>query len=237
MVWMRALLLCSLTAFASSAAAQAASIDVKTEPSMGPRELSAPRSQASQASSDEGCLLGDFCVGPLLTLGAVDPLGFGAHMRYGRYLGFGIDYQFLPTRIDIGAASATWSLFTVEARVYPFGNAFFLGGGFGYQNFSARVHQMTPIGDVALSGSLGMPALKLGIGFMGHDGFVLGADIGFNVLLGRAKVDMSDPTGPGANYPTGAFALEQEINEVAEDAVASFPVIPQINLIRMGYLF
>lgn len=236
----RALLITILLCITSSAAGQvSAALEMKAAPSDGRADLTAPRlqPQRAHADADEHCALGEFCVGPVLTLGAVDPIGMGAHLRYGRYFGFGIDYQFLPTRVDLGAASSTWSLFTVEGRVYPFGNAFFVSGGFGYQRFSARTHQMTPIGDVALSGSLAVPALKLGIGFMGHDGFVLGADIGFNFSLGNSDVEFGTPTGPGANYQSGSLALQQEVNDIADQAQSTFPVIPQVNLIRMGYLF
>ena len=72
----------------------------------------------------------------MLSLGLINPLGIGAHARYGENFGFGFDYQFLPT-LTFSNASAGWSLITVEARWYPFGGSFFLGGGFGYQNFNA----------------------------------------------------------------------------------------------------
>jgi hypothetical protein len=228
-------LCCSVAApvFAQSAAT------VAVAPSIAQPELSAnaPRRAESPRTAEQPCTLGEFCVGPLVTLGAIDPLGIGAHLRYGRYLGFAIDYQFLPTHIDIGVASSTWSLFTVEGRVYPFGNAFFVAGGIGYQRLTASAHQVTPAGDVGLSGSLGMPSLKLGIGLMGHDGFVLGADIGFNLLLGDPNVEFGKPTGPGASYQTGTLALREDVNEIADRGVRTFPVIPQLNLIRMGYLF
>jgi hypothetical protein len=186
---------------------------------------------------DEGCAFRPLCFGPMVTLGAVTPLGFGAHLRYGRYLGFAVDYQFLPTRIDIATTSSTWSLITVEGRVYPFGGMLFFSGGFGYQRFAATGRQMTQVGPVYLSGSLGMPAIKLGFGLMGENGFVLGADIGFNILLGHSKVHFDKATGPGAAYQYGAIGLQAEIDEMAEDAMDKIPVVPQVNLIRMGYLF
>ena len=87
------------------------------------------------------CALGELCIGPVLSLGAINPIGIGVHARYGDYIGFGFDYQFLPT-LTFSNASASWSLITVEARVYPFGGSFFLGGGFGYQTLNAeRQHE------------------------------------------------------------------------------------------------
>jgi hypothetical protein len=186
---------------------------------------------------DEHCAFRELCFGPVVTLGAIAPLGVGAHMRYGRYLGFAVDYQFLPTRIDIAATSSTWSLITVEGRVFPFGGIIFFSGGFGYQSFAATAEQRTQDGPVRLSGSLGMPALKLGFGVMGENGFVLGADIGFNILLGHSKVHFDRPTGPGATSQYGAIGLQAQIDDMAEQATDQIPIIPQVNLIRMGYLF
>jgi hypothetical protein len=211
---------------------------VATAPTLGAREMGVPaKAPETNGASDEGCTLGQLCFGPMVTLGAIDLLGVGVHLRYGRYLGFGVDYQFLPTRIDIEQASATWSLLTVEGRAYPFANAFFLSAGFGYQSFAATVREMTGEGLVSMSGSLGVPALKLGIGFVGKSGFVLGADVGFNVLLGDADVQFDEPTGPAAMYQTAAISLRAEINDIANQAMDEIPVIPQINFIRMGYLF
>jgi len=72
---------------------------------------------------------------------------------------------------------------------------------------------------------------------MGENGFVLGADIGFNILLGHSKVRFDKPSGPGASYPYGAIGLQAEIDDMAENAMDTIPIIPQVNLIRMGYLF
>lgn len=235
----RFLLIASLVSGAALASAQATSgSELQSTAILGQPPLSGSHTATHAARSDDGaCAVPDWCFGPLFTLGAIDPLGIGAHLRYGRYAGFGIDYQFLPTRIGLGLASSTWSLLTVEGRVYPFANAFFIAAGFGYKSVSAELHHMTPIGEVRMSGSVGMPALKLGIGFMGREGFVLGADVGFNFLLGDPNPEFDAPTGPGANYQTAAFALQEEFKTIAGEAANKFPVIPQVNLIRMGYLF
>jgi hypothetical protein len=186
------------------------------------------------------CAFGELCVGPVITLGVINPIGFGAHARYGKYVGFGLDYQFLP-KITVGDAAAGWSLFTVEGRLYPLGGAFWVGAGFGYQTFSASVtaHSMSA-GDLGLKGTLGMPAIKLGLGLMGHDGFVMGIDLAANIPLGGSKVSFGNLTGPAASTPEGMMMsadLHDKIDKAAKKAVKLIPVIPQINLIRIGYLF
>lgn len=202
-------------------------------------EISTAAPSAADDRKDGGaCVVEELCFGPMLTLGAMDPLGLGVHARYGKYFGFGLDYQFLPMSLEVGGASADWSLFTVEGRVYPFAGAFFVGGGFGYQSFSGSMHTMTAAGDVGVSGSVGIPALKLGVGFMGRDGFVLGADVGFNIPLGGIDVEFDSVTGAAAaNAPTQVAQMKSEIDAAADDVFNILPVIPQINLIRMGYLF
>jgi hypothetical protein len=230
------LALCCGLAMPASAQSAARSA-VAAAPAIGQSPAAVKATPGADRVPDERCALDQFCFGPMVTLGAIAPLGVGAHVRYGRYLGFAADYQFLPTRVDIATTSSTWHLITIEGRVYPFGGMIFFSGGFGYQHFSATARRMTSVGPVGLSGSLGMPAIKLGFGVMGESGFVLGADIGFNILLGHSKVHFDPPTGPGATYQYGAIGLQAEIDSMADDAMDKIPIIPQVNLIRMGYLF
>jgi hypothetical protein len=174
------------------------------------------------------------CVGPVLSLGVINPIGLGAHARYGEYLGFGVDYQFIPM-LSFGDASAGWSLFTLEGRWYPFGGAFWLGGGFGYQRFSAEAQTVDPLTGLAsrIEGSVGVPALKLGLGFMGRDGFVMGIDFGFNFPIGSTNVDFSGMDGSDAEVAE----LKARVQEQADKGIGLLPFIPQLNLLRIGYLF
>jgi len=177
----------------------------------------------------------------VLTLGLINPLGIGAHARYGKFVGFGIDYQVFPT-FSVGGASAGWSLFTAEGRWYPFGGAFWLGGGFAYQIFKASVTATVqsggmPAGDVKVTGTLGMPAFKLGFGFMGHDGLVIGIDLDANIPLGGTHVKFDAPTGSGAFPGVDVSNLQDKINNAAKKGVKAIPFVPQINLLRIGYLF
>ena len=180
-------------------------------------------------------MLGNLCLGPVLTLGLFIPLGVGVHARYGHYVGFGLDYQFLPT-ITVSGASAGIGLLTVDGRLYPFGGAFFLSGGIAWQSasFSATAHSTA--GDAKVKGSISVPAFKLGLGFMGHDGFVMGIDLALEIPLGSSNVDFS---GNGSNAMTNAgFAkARSNIKKGADVVVNMLPVLVQLNLIRIGYLF
>jgi hypothetical protein len=191
--------------------------------------------EAGEDDEPPRCALGELCVGPVLSLGAINPLGIGVHARYGDYLGIGFDYQFLPT-LTFSNASASWSLVTVEARVYPFGGSFFLGGGFGYQTLNASASMTDPFGATARAeGSVSVPALKLGLGFMGQSGFVFGIDLGFNVPLGSTEVEFA---GNASNVSAETMAdLRQQVKDAAETGINLAPFIPQLNLLRFGYLF
>lgn len=200
-----------------------------------------PPSPRAHEPTSGSCLLGDFCLGPVLTLGAINPLGIGAQVR-NKYLGAGIDYQFIPS-LTISNTSARWSLFSVDARVFPFGGSFFLGLGFGYQSFSAARTESTEYGDVNVKGELGIPMLKLGIGFIGSSGFVMGIDLGLGFPLGGTNVDFqvkSDAASEFQDEPTYQNTLadvRRSVNDAADAAVKVLPFIPQLNLFRIGYLF
>lgn len=209
-----------------------------------PASPGAPVAVVAEGDQDEHgeqkspCIVGDLCMGPLFSLGAINALGVGAHARYGQHLGFGLDYQWVPT-LTFGDASAGWSLVTAEGRWYPFGGAFWMGGGFAYQRFTAAVTGHMNGQDVMLKGALGMPAFKFGLGFMGHDGFVMGIDLDVNVPMGGTHVGFDKLSGPGASFASAdtQAKLQTEINSAASKGVKMIPLIPQLNLIRIGYLF
>ena len=86
-----------------------------------------------------------------------------------------------------------------------------------------------------------MPALKLGLGFMGHDGFVMGIDLGFQIPLGSTDVEFEVRTnGGGAMQRRTAGAMvdtQGDMQDGADAAISLIPFIPQLNLLRFGYLF
>lgn len=188
------------------------------------------------------CALGDLCMGPVLSLAVINPFGFGAHARYGENWGFGLDYQFLPTVGIINDVSAGWSMFTVEGRWYPFGGAFFLGTGFAYQaaHMSAKINSGIPGAEMAVKGNLSMPAWKFGLGFMGRSGFVMGIDLALAVPLGGTNVNFQMPTSAAAADPNAAAMIadaHKKIDDAANKGIKLLPFVPQLNLIRIGYLF
>ena len=212
---------------------------VAPPPALPPARTSAP--PRARKPRPGQCLLDEWCLGPVLTLGVINPLGIGAQFR-GEYLGAGIDYQFMPS-LSVSNTSAHWSLFSLDARVFPFGGAFFLGLGFGYQSFVAERTESTEYGNVNVQGELGIPMLKLGIGFVGRSGFVMGIDLGLGFPLGGTDVDFDVTTDAGSEfqdepqYQSTLADVRTSVNDAADAAVKLLPFIPQLNLIRIGYLF
>jgi hypothetical protein len=180
------------------------------------------------------CAAGEFCFGPVLTGGALNVFGIGVQARM-QYWGFAFDYQFIS--LGYKDVDGDLSLITIEGRVYPFGNAFFLSAGFAWQNIALHtiVHasvQGVPI-DVDAKGSVNLPLFKLGLGFGGRDGFVFGIDLGFGFRLHDADVKLQ------TNLPQfpEVIKAEGEFRQAANKWVEWLPFTPQLNVLRLSYLF
>lgn len=208
------------------------------QPSVVKPSEDADPSDAEEPEENLDCLLSNVCIGPVLSLlGPPNLVGGGVHVRLGRYFGASVDYQMTP-RISFDPVSMSASLFSVNARVYPFGGAFFISGGFGQQTVNGRFSNE----DLTIDGSASFPALMASIGFMGRDGFVMGIDLGVLVPVGSTSVSI------------GTMQLHREVNgqaipqseidkargDVAEQVgrvVDLLPVSVQVNLLRIGYMF
>jgi hypothetical protein len=212
-----------------------AAASVATEPSRS-AELQEPTDEP-EASHEGGCVMKALCVGPVVALlGPPNLIGGGVHLRFGRYLGAGVDYQMLPT-LNFNPVQVGASLVSANARVYPFGGAFFLGGGFGYQSVRGQVHD----GDIMVAAKAGIPAAMASIGFMGHDGFILGADLGLLFPLGSDHVTVQNMSArfgqnSGVNQDDIDAAMSKAQSQVNK-VVNALPVLLQVNLLRVGYLF
>jgi hypothetical protein len=193
-----------------------------------------PPSAAQEPGSH--CLLGGFCLGPVLTAGIFDAFGVGVHGRTD-YWGVGFDYQFV--RFTARGIPVRLSLLTVEGRLYPFGGAFFLAGGLAWQSGSFRGHvtfpgdSQTPPIETDISGSVNVPVFKLGAGFMGRDGFVMGIDISLGLQLGRTRVSFSSEL-PRVQQ---VIDVENRIRNRADTWIRGLPFLLQVNVLRFGFLF
>jgi hypothetical protein len=165
-----------------------------------------------------------------LSLGAVNAFGVGAHIRYARHLGLAIDYQTTPgiggNVLRIGTTSTT-----IAARFYPFGGGFFISGGIATQ--SVRVHAAA--NGVSVDAAARATGAAFGLGWMGASGLVIGIDVSVLVPLNDSSVSIVGITGaPSDGYFTEVRnRAEERANALAHD----IPIVPQVNLLRVGYLF
>src|ERR1017187_4093418 len=102
-------------------------------PSEPPAAREEVRSQG--ATDDWNGLLGPFQIGPVVGTGLPSLINFGIAIKLTRYVGAGINIGIIPTlKISYyGQATLAYQEYDVYARVYPFGGAFFLGTGIGYE--------------------------------------------------------------------------------------------------------
>jgi tetratricopeptide (TPR) repeat protein len=193
-------------------------------------------SDDGEEESGNRCALSQVCVGPVLSLfGPPNLVGGGIHARIGRYLGLGVDYQVLPT-LNLNPISFGASLLSANARVYPFAGAFFLSGGIGYQAFRGQIRD----GDITISAKTSFPAVIASLGFMGKSGFVLGADLGLMFPLGTLRATVQDENGALAQSgipQEDINAARSDAESIANKALNKLPLLVQVNLLRVGYMF
>lgn len=210
-----------------------------TPPAPAPTtQVAVATAEAEEGEEEAGgqCALSGVCIGPVLSLfGPPNLLGGGVHARFGHYLGVGVDYQVLPT-LNLNPISLGASLVSANARVYPFGGAFFLSGGVGYQSFRGQIRD----GDVTISAKTSFPALMASLGFMGRSGFILGADLGLMFPLGTLRAQIQDDNGTlsQSGIPQADIdAARADAESLANKALNKLPLLVQVNLLRVGYMF
>jgi hypothetical protein len=75
------------------------------------------------------------------------------------------------------------------------------------------------------------------LGFLGRSGLVVGIDLGVNVPLGSRDVALDAPSTTNGVAQAEIDRREAEIQDSVDGVVGFLPVIPQVNLLRLGYLF
>jgi hypothetical protein len=215
---------------------------VQPQPTLAPANAAAAAHSehapppAGRPRSREGtrCVLGSFCLGPVLTLGVLDVFGIGAQARMD-YWGVAFDYQFFHFSTE--GIPISLSLLTVEARVFPFAGSFFLAGGLAWQHASlsatvSYTYQGTTVTAQA-AGRVSVPVFKLGLGWMGRSGFAVGIDLALGIQLGNNHVELTTDL-PRIQEVIDA---ENKIRDRADAWVRKLPFLLQLNLLRLGFLF
>lgn len=230
-----------------------------------PSEHPAAREErrSHQATDDWNGLLGPFQIGPVVGAGLPSLINFGVAVKLTRYVGAGINIGIIPTlKISYyGQATLAYQEYDVYARVYPFGGAFFLGTGIGYEAVQGTLattvdltpyQQGLPAGsfpnsvDYASQGSVKTLVLtpQIGLFHTFGSGFSLGFDVGLQVPIAPSQVTLksqvnllTDPQIPEATRQQ----LNNQYVKPTDDRVRSTletigrTIIPTFN-VRIGWL-
>lgn len=197
-----------------------------------------PRAPGEREAPAEGrCAGGDWCLGPAVTLGVLGLVGPGFHVRYAEHVAFFIDFQITPS-ITIGNGALGLHALSGGARVYPFARVgMFLSAGVAFYDATGSATVTNPMtGElVEGEGSVSFPGLALGLGYMGHDGLVVGVDFAAVFPIGRSTIDFRIVRGDP--HSTLAITAEENVRSATDDVLDALPFVPQLNLLRVGYLF
>lgn len=164
--------------------------------------------------------------------------GLGVRANIGDYFGASIDYQFMPT-LSVSKISFGSGMFSATARVYPLKGKFFVGGGFGYMHHFVRVRS----DEINAEAKIGAPIALINIGMTGRTGFVFGMDAALVIPLSKMRATTTATPGERAeDLPQEELQdrLDEERAEVTEDinrVLGKIPVVVQLNLVRIGYIF
>jgi hypothetical protein len=168
--------------------------------------------------------------------------------KLGRWFGLGLEGSFLP-ELSVPGVDAKLDLKAVQGvfRWYPFGGAFFLGGGLGYQNFQASFGETVDNGqlDVTadMSGAFIIP--QVGWMFITDSGLSFGINFGIQIPIPKEPV----VTAAYNRQPVPAQASSSVPQDVIDQAqtnvdnvrsVAKFIVrypFPEIDFLRIGLFF
>ena len=174
-------------------------------PAPGPEampSLAATQEVARASREPEGVRIG-------LLLGLISiprPVEAELSIKMGRYLALGGQYSMLPVLTPPGL-DAGLKLNAVQgiARIFPFGGAFYLGSGFGYQQFKASLGSTDAYGDrlevsCDMSGMFVSP--QLGWLWVWQSGFAFGINIGAQIRSRRSPRCSRPTTARRSPRPT-----------------------------------
>src|SRR5262249_20210034 len=126
----------------------------------------------SRGSRDSGLIPG-ILIGPRLSVAVPTP-PLGAEAKGLRYLGGSVDYGYFP-KINISGVDVSYSMWNVAARVYPWGDTFFVGVVYGHYGVEANATVAQGSGFVRASSSFVGP--QIGARWIQPSGFFVGVDL------------------------------------------------------------
>ena len=168
---------------------------------------------------DSGLIPG-MLIGPRLTVAVPTPT-IGAEAKILRYFGASFDYGYFP-KINIAGVDVSYSMWNVAARVYPFGDVFFIGAVYGHYGVEATATVAQGTGFVLASSNFLGP--QIGARWIQPSGFFFGVEVAWAFALGYSSEASPDPSG-----------TTQSVKQTADRYLQNG--IPIVGLVSVGWMF
>jgi len=147
--------------------------------------------EAGGSGPKQSGLIPGVLIGPRLTVAVPTPT-FGVEVKILRFVGASFDYGFFP-KLNISGVDVSYSMWNVAARVYPFGDVFFVGAVYGHYGVEATATVAQGTGSVRASSDFLGP--QIGARWIQPSGFFLGIEAAWAFPLAYRSEASPDPTG------------------------------------------
>ena len=172
------------------------------------------------SDTKESGIIPGVLIGPRLSVAVPTPT-FGAEVKILRYFGASFDYGFFP-KLSISGVDVSYSMWNVAARVYPFGDVFFVGAVYGHYGIEASATVAQGTGSVRASSNFLGP--QIGARWIQPSGFFFGIDVAWAFPLGYSSEASPDPSGTTTSVKNTADRYLRN-------------GIPLVGLVSVGWLF
>jgi hypothetical protein len=162
-----------------------------------------------------------FRVGAIAGVGFPRPFVFEGLVKLERPVALGVEYSTLPVLNSGGVRAVIWAI-AADARVFPFGGAFFVGFNAGFQHLSGSA--TLPIGTVGLEMDSILVTPRLGLLWTSRAGLTLGVDAGVQI--------------PVSVSTSSSIPASSRLGDEAMTLAATFGrrALPTIDLLQIGLL-
>jgi hypothetical protein len=170
-------------------------------------------------------LLPGMVIGPKLALMPVPAFyGLGLEAKFGNLVGVGIDYNAWPT-LKFGNVDAGYNDIQLAARVFPWRARFYVGAALGQRNFFAKASDPVLRQEVKVEVKSTYLAPEIGWRFVWTNGFFMGIDLGYQIVLSPSTT-LTVP--PGTVDATTKKDVEDAGNQIGKVG------LPIVSLLQLG---
>ncbi len=183
-----------------------------------PRSIDRPRPRRRRVEEEH------LRIGAIGSMGFPEPLSVEGIVKLERVFALGVEYGFLPRTTVAGVEIASDAI-AADARIFPFGDGFFMGIRAGKQHVRASsAVTLGSYGSTAGSIALDTWFVNPRIGFLwtSSPGLTIGLDMGVQIPVSATYA---------STFPSG-------VETPAQSAARAFgrSILPTVDLLRLGFL-